>query len=66
MLEKPPIHDEEIASGLRAHYRLDVAHIAFLPIGYDAAAWAYRVTAANGQRSFPSCGAEPSIAPRPR
>jgi spectinomycin phosphotransferase len=52
MLEKPNLPDEKIADCLRASYALAVAAIAFLPIGYDASAWAYRVTASDGQLYF--------------
>src|SRR5690349_10023055 len=52
MLEKPNIQDQKIAACLGAHYGIAAAEIAFLPIGYDASAWAYRVAAADGQRYF--------------
>jgi spectinomycin phosphotransferase len=52
MLEKPNIQDQKIADCLSAHYGITAAELAFLPIGYDASAWAYRVAAADGQRCF--------------
>ena len=48
MLEKPPIADEMIIVQLEAHYELDVALLAFLPIGNDARAWAFRVETSGG------------------
>ena len=52
MLEKPNLPDAKIAEGLRERYGLANTAIEFLPIGYDASAWAYRVTASDGQRYF--------------
>lgn len=52
MLEKPNLPDEKIADGLRASYGLAATAIEFLPIGYDADAWAYRVTASDDARYF--------------
>jgi spectinomycin phosphotransferase len=52
MLEKPPVADERIVACLRAHYRVEVANLEFLPVGYDHTAWVYRVTATGGQRYF--------------
>ncbi len=52
MLEKPNLPDVKIAECLRDSYGLAVTDIAFLPIGYDASAWAYRVAAVSGQRYF--------------
>jgi spectinomycin phosphotransferase len=52
MLEKPNIADDKIADCLSAHHGIATAEIAFLAIGYDASAWAYRVAAADGQRYF--------------
>ena len=52
MLEPPPIPESAITECLRASYGLAVIEIAFLPIGYDASAWVYRVTADGGQSYF--------------
>lgn len=52
MLEKPNIADQTIADSLSAHYGIAAAGIEFLPVGYDASAWAYRVATADGQRYF--------------
>lgn len=52
MLEKPNLSDEKIAQGLRVNYGLAATAIEFLPIGYDADAWAYRITASDGARYF--------------
>ncbi len=52
MLEKPNIADKEIAGCLNAQYGIAAATVEFLPIGYDASAWAYRVVAAAGKRYF--------------
>jgi len=47
MIEKPDIRDERIISALREHYSIPVVGVEFLPIGNDAAAWAYRVSTKN-------------------
>jgi len=52
MLEKTNITEKQIADCLSARYGITAAEIAFLPIGYDASAWAYRVAAADGQCYF--------------
>lgn len=43
MLEKPDIADEAIITCLHVHYGLNSTALEFLPIGYDATAWVYRV-----------------------
>jgi spectinomycin phosphotransferase len=43
MLEKPNLSDDQIISTLNHHYNLRVSGLEFLPIGYDASAWVYRV-----------------------
>lgn len=50
MLEKPNLSDEKIAQGLRVNYGLAATAIEFLPIGYDADAWANRITASDDAR----------------
>lgn len=52
MLDKPPLADECITAGLRAHYALTVADLEFLPVGYDFNAGVYRLTAADGRVYF--------------
>ena len=45
MLETPELPDDRIVAGLSEHYGIPVTELVFLPIGNDAAAWAYRVIA---------------------
>ena len=52
MLEKPALADDQIAAALRAAYGIAVAGLDFLPVGRDANAWVYRVTASDGARTF--------------
>ncbi len=52
MLEKPDLSDEAILAVLYTQYGLPVAELEFLPIGYDASAWVYRVRVAEGARWF--------------
>lgn len=52
MLEKPTLSDERIAAGLREHFGITAAGLDFLPVGRDANAWVYRVTAADGAAYF--------------
>lgn len=52
MLEKPALADAALSAALRDSYGLAVAGLDFLPVGYDANAWVYRVTAENGVTYF--------------
>jgi spectinomycin phosphotransferase len=52
MLDKLPISDESLISCLSDNYGLTVAHLEFLPIGYDSLAGTYRVEAADGTAYF--------------
>jgi spectinomycin phosphotransferase len=52
MLESPNLPDAKISDCLCASYGLADASLDFLPIGYDASAWAYRVTTSDGARYF--------------
>ena len=52
MLETPNLPDAKISDCLCASYGLADASLDFLPIGYDASAWAYRVTTSDGERYF--------------
>jgi spectinomycin phosphotransferase len=47
MLEKPSLTDDAIINRLNQQYRLTVVSLEFLPIGNDAAAWVYKVSAVN-------------------
>ncbi len=48
MIEKPNIADERIISALQENYSIRVNSVKFLPLGWDAASWSYRVDATNG------------------
>ena len=50
--EPPELADDAIAGALEASFGLRVKALAFLPVGDDAASWAYRVQAARGQAYF--------------
>lgn len=52
MLEKPNLADDVIIANLRDHFGLTVTALEFLPIGYDANAWVYRVEATDSQTYF--------------
>jgi hypothetical protein len=47
MLERPDLADETIGHCLHEYYGLVAQAIPFLPIGYDATAWVFRVEAAD-------------------
>ena len=52
MLEKPEIPDELIISCVQAEYRLEVAQITFLPLGYDVNTAVYRIDAHDHRTYF--------------
>ena len=52
MLEKPDLSDELIINHLQFHYRLSIVALEFLPIGNDATAWVYKVSAADQTTYF--------------
>ena len=52
MLEPPDLPDNAILAAVRTSYGIAVASIAFLPIGCDSSAWAYRVQSAEGASYF--------------
>ena len=52
MLEKPDLADEKITACLRESYGMHVSELKFLPLGYDASAGVYRVTAGDGISYF--------------
>jgi len=45
MLEKPALPNEKIRACVQEHFAVQVQELEFLPIGNDATAWAYRVSA---------------------
>jgi spectinomycin phosphotransferase len=52
MLEKPDVQDVTICACLRERYGVSVTELQFLPLGYDAYAWVYRVRAEDGTIYF--------------
>src|SRR5919198_5997662 len=52
MIEKPDIEDHKIIVALNKNYSIQIAYIEFLPVGNDASAWAYRVSAENRNSYF--------------
>jgi len=52
MLEPPDLAHDTIVAAVRAGYGIDLCALAFLPIGYDSSAWAYRVAATDGAEYF--------------
>lgn len=52
MLERPDLSDDAIAGCLHDNYRIQASAITFLPIGYDATAWVFRVESADGTPYF--------------
>ena len=52
MLEPPDLPDDVIVAAVRAGYGIPAAAVAFLPIGCDSLAWAYRAQTADGAAYF--------------
>lgn len=52
MLEKPNISDDLIVSHLKNEYDLDIAELAFLPLGADEGSAVYRVVTSDGTVFF--------------
>ena len=52
MLEPPALAEEAIVGALEAGFGVRVAGLVFLPVGNDAASWAYRVEVARGPSLF--------------
>ena len=52
MREPPKLANATIRAALHAHYGLSIAALTFLPIGYDAASFVYRVDAIDGTSYF--------------
>jgi spectinomycin phosphotransferase len=52
MREPPSLADDTITTALQASFGMSVAGLVFLPVGNDAASWAYRVQVAKGPVLF--------------
>jgi spectinomycin phosphotransferase len=52
MHEPPSLADDTITTALQACFGIPVAGLVFLPVGNDAASWAYRVQVAQGPAYF--------------
>ena len=52
MLEPPPLAGATILNAVRNNYGFPVNDLAFLPLGNDASAWAYRLRATKGLGYF--------------
>ena len=52
MLEPPDLADDTITTALQASFGVPAAGLVFLPVGNDAASWAYRVQVAQGPAYF--------------
>jgi spectinomycin phosphotransferase len=52
MLEPPDLADDTITTALQASFGIPAAGLVFLPVGNDAASWAYRVQVAQGPVYF--------------
>lgn len=52
MREPPSLADDTITTALQASFGMSVARLDFLPVGNDAASWAYRVQVAQGPVFF--------------
>ena len=52
MLEPPDLADDVIVASVQTGFGIPVAELAFLPIGCDSLAWAYRVATADGAAYF--------------
>jgi spectinomycin phosphotransferase len=52
MREPPELADDAIAAALESSFAIRVTALVFLPVGNDAASWAYRVQAAPGPAYF--------------
>ena len=64
MLEPPALAEEAIAGALEAGFGVRVAGLVFLPVGNDAASWAYRVEVARGPSLLDAAtGAEVGLSP---
>ncbi len=52
MLERPNLDDDVIISALQHAYGVEPTGVHFLPIGYDANAWVFRIECRDGNRYF--------------
>ncbi len=52
MLERPDLDDAVIISTLQDAYDIEATDVHFLPIGYDANAWVFRIDCGDGSRYF--------------
>jgi spectinomycin phosphotransferase len=52
VLERPKLADETIAAAVRAHYRISIVALNFLPLGNDSDTYVYRVDADDGVSYF--------------
>ncbi|HEY8471588.1 MAG TPA: aminoglycoside phosphotransferase family protein [Natronosporangium sp.] len=52
MIDRPDLDERALAAAVAAGWGIEVAGLAFLPVGLDGQAWAYRVDTAGGDRYF--------------
>ncbi|WP_433494782.1 phosphotransferase enzyme family protein [Micromonospora sp. CA-248089] len=52
MIDRPDIDERMLAAEVAAAWSVDVNHLAFMPVGLDGHAWAYRVETSDGGRYF--------------
>ena len=52
MLGPPDLPDDRIVASVRRHYGLHLTTLAFLPLGQDVLAWAYRAATADAATYF--------------
>ena len=63
MREDPGLDVGKIAACLNTYYDLQVASVAFLPVGYDPNAAVYEVVSRDGTSFFSRSGSAPSTSP---
>ncbi|MEW2441502.1 phosphotransferase enzyme family protein [Micromonospora marina] len=52
MIGKPDLDERKLAAEVADAWSVDVADLAFMPVGLDGHAWAYRVATSDGGRCF--------------
>ena len=52
MIDRPDIDERMLAAEVAAAWSVDVTELAFMPVGLDGHAWAYRVEMSDGRRYF--------------
>ncbi|MDO3683469.1 phosphotransferase enzyme family protein [Micromonospora sp. C28ISP2-4] len=52
MIDKPDIDERVLAAEVADAWSVDVTELAFMPVGLDGHAWAYRVETSDGRRYF--------------